>query len=138
MRKTVESPSSQLEGLAGEGIKNQINRSESIDSHKSDNPGESNILPLLLKRLRSNGLDGDLVLHKEENNYSRSRLRQVQGLPKDGIIEDSVQNTCLVNVDPLTKSSTIITDLSPGEEGGAVLNNQDVINDDGNHSSRKS
>jgi len=136
--KPIESPSADLETLTEEGVnKESIHQSESLSTHnRSGVPGES-INALKLRGLSSNGLDGDLVLHKEENNYSRSRYRQGQGLTKESNDEDGhyEENACLVNVDPLTKSSTIVTQLSSvQEEEGDVSVNQDIINDDGKHS----
>ena len=86
--KPIEGSSTELESLTEQGSGNPISKSESQIS-RSISGGESN---LQIKGLSSNGLDGDLVLHKEENNQSRS------------------------NVDPLTKSSTIVTQLSSVQE----------------------
>ena len=138
MLKPIESPSTDLETLTEEGgNKASTNQSESLSTHnRSGVSGESNNA-LRLRGLSSNGLDGDLVLHKEENNYSRSKYRQGQGLSKECNVEDGHydENACLVNVDPLTKSSTIVTQLSSvQEEEGDVLVTQDIINDDGKHS----
>lgn len=97
--KPIEGSSTELESLTEQGSGNPINKSESqIVGNLSR--GESN---LQIKGLSSNGLDGDLVLHKEENNQSRT------------------------NVDPLTKSSTIVTQLSSVQEEEA----DNGINDDG-------
>ena len=97
--KPIEGSSTELESLTEQGSGNPINKSESqIVGNLSR--GESN---LQIKGLSSNGLDGDLVLHKEENNQSRT------------------------NVDPLTKSSTIVTQLSSVQEEDA----DNGINDDG-------
>ena len=97
--KPIEGSSTELESLTEQGSGNPINKSESqINGNLSR--GESN---LQIKGLSSNGLDGDLVLHKEENNQSRT------------------------NVDPLTKSSTIVTQLSSVQEEEA----DNGINDDG-------
>ena len=99
MLKPIEGSSTELESLTEQGSGNPINKSESqIVGNLSR--GESN---LQIKGLSSNGLDGDLVLHKEENNQSRA------------------------NVDPLTKSSTIVTQLSSVQEEEA----DNGINDDG-------
>ena len=97
--KPIEGSSTELESLTEQGSGNPINKSESqIVGNLSR--GESN---LQIKGLSSNGLDGDLVLHKEENNQSRT------------------------NVDPLTKSSTIVTQLSSVQEEES----DNGINDDG-------
>ena len=97
--KPIEGSSTELESLTEQGSGNPINKSESqIVGNLSR--GESN---LQIKGLSSNGLDGDLVLHKEENNQSRT------------------------NVDPLTKSSTIVTQLSSVQEEET----DNGINDDG-------
>ena len=97
--KPIEGSSTELESLTEQGSGNPINKSESqIVGNLSR--GESN---LQIKGLSSNGLDGDLVLHKEENNQSRT------------------------NVDPMTKSSTIVTQLSSVQEEEA----DNGINDDG-------
>ena len=97
--KPIEGSSTELESLTEQGSGNPINKSE---SHIGGNlsRGESN---LQIKGLSSNGLDGDLVLHKEENNQSST------------------------NVNPLTKSSTIVTQLSSVQEEEA----DNGINDDG-------
>ena len=140
--KPIESPSNDLETLTEEGENNeQTNQIDCISTHNRDGvPGESSI-PLQLRGLSSNGLDGELVLHKEENNYSSNSSRQGQGLPKDNNVEEGryVENACLVNVDPLTKSSTIVTQLSSvHEEESDAMVNQDIINDDGKHFYTKS
>ena len=97
--KPIEGSSTELESLTEQGSGNPINKSESqIVGNLSR--GESN---LQIKGLSSNGLDGDLVLHKEDNNQSRT------------------------NVDPLTKSSTIVTQLSSVQEEES----DNGINDDG-------
>ena len=99
MLKPIEGSSTELESLTEQGSGNPINKSEpQIVGNLSR--GESN---LQIKGLSSNGLDGDLVLHKEDNNQSRT------------------------NVDPLTKSSTIVTQLSSVQEEES----DNGINDDG-------
>ena len=99
--KPIEGSSTELESLTEQGSGNPINKSESqIVGNLSR--GESN---LQIKGLSSNGLDGDLVLHKEENNQSKG------------------------SVDPLTKSSTIVTQLSSVQEEEG----DNGINDDGKH-----
>ena len=118
-----------------------MNQSESLSTNNRGGvSGESNNA-LRLRGLSSNGLDGDLVLHKEENHYSKSTSREGQGLSKESSVEDVhyEENACLVNVDPLTKSSTIVTQLSSvQEEEGDVSVNHEIINDDGKHSYEES
>ena len=133
--KPIESPSTDLENLTDKENKDQITQSESKNSHNLVVPGQCNI-PLRLEGLHSNGLDGDLVLHKEETNCTSSRLGKSQGLPNHDSIEEEcpvAEYTCLVNTDPLTKSSTIVTQLSSIEEQEDFSINPNIINDDGKH-----
>ena len=133
MLKPIGSPSTDLEDLTEKENKDQTRQSEYKNTHNLDVPGECNI-PLRLKGLHSNGLDGDLVLHKEENNCTISRLQQNQGLLQHDSIEEEypiAENTCLVSSDPLTKSSTVVTRLSSVEEEGDNQINRNIINDDG-------
>ena len=104
--KPIEGSSTELESLTEQGSVNPINKSES-DNPRGISGGQSN---LQIKGLSSNGLDGDLVLHKEESSC-----------PKN-------------NVDPLTKSSTVVTQLSSvEEEEGDNGSSHDITNDDGKH-----
>ena len=130
--KPMECPSTDTETSAEKNSEDQIKQSDSSNTHNLVVPGDPSI-PLRLKGLHSNGLDGDLVLHKEDNNYTSSRLSKGQGLTNDDSIDEYlyVESTCLVNVDPLTKSSTIVTHLSSVEEEDDISTNQDIINDDG-------
>lgn len=99
--KPIEGSSTELESLTEQGSGNPINKSE-LQNPRTFSGGQSN---LQIKGLSSNGLDGDLVLHKEENNQSKG------------------------SVDPLTKSSTIVTQLSSVQEEEG----DNGINDDGKH-----
>ena len=104
--KPIEGSSTELESLTEQGSVNPINKSES-DNPRGISGGQSN---LQIKGLSSNGLDGDLVLHKEENSCSK------------------------IIVDPLTKSSTVVTQLSSvEEEEGDNGCSHDITNDDGKH-----
>ena len=99
--KPIEGTSTELESLTEQVSGNPMNKSE-LENSRSISGGQSN---LQIKGLSSNGLDGDLVLHKEENNQSKG------------------------SVDPLTKSSTIVTQLSSVQEEEG----DNGINDDGKH-----
>ena len=99
--KPIEGSSTELESLTEQGSGNAINKSE-LQNPRTFPGGQSN---LQIKGLSSNGLDGDLVLHKEENNQSKG------------------------SVDPLTKSSTIVTQLSSVQEEEG----DNGLNDDGKH-----
>ena len=104
--KPIEGSSTELERLTEQGSGNPMNKSE-LEIPRSISGGQSN---LQIKGLSSNGLDGDLVLHKEDSSC-----------PKN-------------NVDPLTKSSTVVTHLSSvEEEEGDNGSSHDITNDDGKH-----
>ena len=77
-------------------------------------------------------VEGDLVLHKEENYYNGDRRKQSQEISNDDGIDEyhHAESICLVNVDRLRKSGTIETHLSSVEEED-ISTDKDIMNDDG-------